>query len=442
MTKLSSEEKSELKRIFKDLLRIDTSNPPGNETEAAGYIRSVLAQEGIQSKLIESDPGRGNIIAEIKGQGAKSLTLLGHLDVVPAGPLDVWESPPFSATERDGNIYGRGAADMKNTVAAQVFTFLKLKRDGFRPAGRVVLAETADEENGGAKGIGHIAGSTPELVRSDYCLTEGGGLIINGKVSRMIGYTTAEKRILWLRLTYEGEGGHASIPYVDRNSVVKLAEVVSKIGRAFDRPKLTAEALEHLRAAIKAHGLTYDVMESNFFETLEKLRDIDRKNWAKIRAQAAITATPTMFSAGVRPNVIPPSAEATVDCRLPPEADPEEAISWVKELAGDAGIRIQVVAKSSGTRSTPDPEFERSLVQSLVKASGADGAFKYMLPAGTDSRYMRDIGTKSLGVEVFSRQANYDLMDSRVHAPNEFIDLDSVIGAAEFYLSLTETYLG
>jgi len=442
VTELNSEEKTELKKIFRDLLQIDTSNPPGNEVVAAHYISNVLSEHGISSKLVESEPGRGNIIAEIRGTGSRSLSFLGHLDVVPPGPLEAWETPPFAATEREGNIFGRGAADMKNLVAAQVFAILKLKREGFKPRGRLVLVETADEENGGSKGIGHIVNAMPELVRTEYCVTEGGGLVINGKGGRIIGYETAEKGILWVRITCEGDGGHASVPYLLDNAVLKVMEATRAIGKAQDKPKLSAEALGHLRALLKAHGLSQEVTESNFLRVLEGVRTIDRVNWSKIRAEAAITATPTMLSAGVRPNVVPPSAQVTVDCRLPPGTNPQEAIDWLRGLVGDERTRIEIVAQSEGTGSELDPDFESVVSRSLAAASNADGTFRYMLPAGTDSRYMRGIGTKALGVEVYSRKADFDLIDSRVHAPNEFIDFESLVGGAEFCLSLAEAYLG
>jgi len=441
MTRLSSEERAQLKKCFKDLLSIDTSNPPGNESEAARYISSLLGEQGLQSRLIESEPSRGSVVAEIRGQGDKSLTLLGHLDVVPPGPIDLWESPPFFPAERDGNIYGRGAADMKNLVAAQVVAFLKLHREGFRPKGRLVLAETADEENGGSKGIGYIVKNFADLVRTEYCVTEGGGLVIAGEGGRMIGYETAEKGILWLRITFEGKGGHASIPFVEDNPVVKLSEAVRAIGSARQKFKPTPEAFEHLRAFLEAHRLGHAVTESNFDELLERVRALNWTNWSKIKAQAAITATPTMLSAGVRPNVIPPSAQASVDCRLPPGTSPEEAIAWLKGLIGDERAKFEVISTALGTRSELDPEFEGILAKSLAEASRADGTFRYMLPAGTDSRYMRSIGTKSVGVEVFSRGSDFDAIDSTVHAPNEFIDFESVVGAAEFYLSLAEGYL-
>ena len=442
MKRLSTEERVELKRIFKDLLRIDTSNPPGNEIVAARYISSLLGGQGIEPRLVESEPGRGSVVAEISGPGKRSLTYLGHLDVVPPGPLEAWESPPFSATERGDCVFGRGAADMKSLVAGQVFAFLKLKREGFLPRGRIILAETADEENGGKKGIGHIVNTMPEIVRADYCVTEGGGLIINGKGGRIIGYETAEKGILWLRIAFEGEGGHASVPYLHENAVLKVAEAVRAVGQAQGKFKLTDEALQHLAALVRAYHLDYTVDKSSFERVLEKIREVDRTNWSKIKAEAAITATPTMLSAGVRPNVIPANAQATIDCRLPPETDPEEAMSWLRGVIGDERIRLEVINQSPGSRSELDREFEEAVIQSLTEASGADGAFRYMLPAGTDSRYMRSIGTRALGVEVYSRNADFDLIDSRVHAPNEFIDFESVVGAAEFHLNLAEAYLG
>lgn len=442
MNPLSSEELGELKGIFKHLISIDTSNPPGNETPAARYIAELLSKDSIGSDLIESQLGRGNIVARIGKGGGRSLLFLGHLDVVPPGSRENWTRPPFGAIEQEGRIYGRGAADMKNMVAAQVFAFLKIARENRRIDGTLILAETADEENGGAKGIGYLVQNVPQLVKADYSVTEGGGLVVSGKGGRYIGYETGEKGIYWTKLLFQGTGGHASVPYILDNPVVKAATAIQRITHAMELRHSNEAALDHLRAAAKAYAIgNLNEDGSNYEELMERLRIVDEFSWSRIRAQAAVTATPTMMSSGIRPNVAPPSAEITIDCRVLPGVDKEEIKQWLLENAGTS-CRVEEIAFSPSSTSTIDPTFEFALTEALKAHAGADGTFRYMLPAGTDSRYVRALGAQAVGVEVYSPSVDMRDIDQRTHAPDEYIDIDSLKRMAEFYLDLIERLLG
>lgn len=171
---LDNELMKETIQILQELIRIDTTNPPGNEVKAAEWINNFLSTEGIEAEVIESAPGRGNIISRLNGTGAgPSLLLLSHIDVVPSQDIEKWEVPPFSGELKDGYIWGRGALDTKCATAAQLMTYIRLYREGFKPKGDIVFAATADEESGGNFGVGWLIEHRFETIKADDVITEG-----------------------------------------------------------------------------------------------------------------------------------------------------------------------------------------------------------------------------------------------------------------------------
>ncbi len=213
---------------FKDLLRIDTTNPPGNEIAACRYLDDILRENGCETQIIEPKPTRGNLITRLKGTGAEGpLLLTAHLDVVLAEPQH-WEVPPFDAVEKDGYIWGRGAIDMKHMAVYNLTTFLLLKQLG-KPLKRdVILAFVADEEAGCAEGMQYLCENHPELVRAEYALNEVGGFTIHAGSQRLYPIQVAEKGFVWMKLTLKGEPGHGSMPH-KKNAVARLARAVAKM---------------------------------------------------------------------------------------------------------------------------------------------------------------------------------------------------------------------
>ncbi len=220
----------EVTNLLKDLIQINTTNPPGNETQAANYIAQSLTKEGITSEIIESAPGRGSVITRLKGTGEKpNLLLLSHIDVVAANPKE-WSVPPFEGKIKDGYVYGRGAYDMKCMTAIEIMVLKLLKRNNIYLKGDIVLAATADEEQGGEEGAGYLLQHYKEKIWCPYVINEGGGLAIPAKKGYVFPVQTAEKGILWLKIKAKGTPGHGSKPHMADNAVMRMNQVVDKLG--------------------------------------------------------------------------------------------------------------------------------------------------------------------------------------------------------------------
>lgn len=222
-----TEIEQEITLFLSDLIRINTTNPPGNETAAANFIAQYLSNEGFKTEVIESAPSRGSVITRLKGSGEKpNLLLLSHIDVVAANPAE-WTIDPFAGTVREGYVYGRGAYDMKGMTAIEVLTLLLLKRNNIPLKGDIVLAATADEEKGGEEGAGYLLKHHKEKLWCPYVLNEGGGLAIPQKKRNVYPVQTAEKGILWLRIKAKGTPGHGSTPNMADNAIVRMNKVIT-----------------------------------------------------------------------------------------------------------------------------------------------------------------------------------------------------------------------
>ena len=220
----------EITNLLRNLIRINTTNPPGNETQEAKYIAEYLAKEGFKTEIIESSPGRGNAITRLKGNGEKpSILLLSHLDVVAANPKE-WTVDPFAGTIKNGYVYGRGAYDMKCMTAIEIMVLQLLKRNNVELKGDVVLAATADEERGGEEGAGYLLRNHKEKLWCPYVINEGGGLAFPSKNGYVFPIQTAEKGILWLRIKAKGIPGHGSTPNMADNAIMRMNKAVEILG--------------------------------------------------------------------------------------------------------------------------------------------------------------------------------------------------------------------
>lgn len=218
--------RGEVTTHLQELIRLDTTNPPGNETLAARYLEGVLKAEGFDPIVVESAPGRGNVLATYKGGDEEPLMLLGHTDVVAVEP-EHWTHPPFSGALVDGYVWGRGALDMKNMVAAELMVFILLKREGVQLNRDIVFAATADEEAGkGNHGPGWILDNRPELFAAPYIITEGGGHDLEVAGRKFYTCQTGQKGLCRLRLIARGTPGHGSMPHGD-SAIIKLAKALA-----------------------------------------------------------------------------------------------------------------------------------------------------------------------------------------------------------------------
>src|SRR5438477_9143575 len=233
--------RSEVTDLLQRLIRVDTTNPPGNETAAAELLRDYLAANGVESELIAKVPERANLVARIPGGGGPSLLLLCHTDVVYADPAD-WSVPPFSGELRDGVVWGRGALDMKSQVAANAVAIASLAREGFTPSGDLIFLATADEEQGGGFGLEWLCEAHPDAVRCEYAINEGGGERIELEDGRPIyEATVAEKMTAPFRLRVRGRSGHASMPGIADNALVKAARLIERLAAFRPEPQLGPE---------------------------------------------------------------------------------------------------------------------------------------------------------------------------------------------------------
>ena len=241
--------RDEAVELLQELIRLDTVNPPGNETRAAEVLRDYLASSGVEVELLAREPGRDNLVARIRGRGAgPRLALLSHTDTVLADPAE-WTVDPWSAELRDGEIWGRGALDMKDQVAASAVALASLARDGFRPNGDLVFVAAADEEVGVDIGLQWLVREHPELVRAEYALNEGGGerVMLGGRSTYLV--AVAEKMSAPFTLRVTGRSGHASVPGIADNALVKAAELVRRIADYHPAKRYTVETEELVRAA-------------------------------------------------------------------------------------------------------------------------------------------------------------------------------------------------
>ncbi len=229
---MREEDKSENVRILQDLIRFDTTNPPGNETPAAEYLKTVFDREGVPCEVVESEPGRGSFIATMNsGTEKPSLLLLSHLDVVPATEPQSWKHPPFSGELDDGWIYGRGAIDTKHLTAAEAMAMILLKRQGVKLNGSLKMAAFADEESGGTYGAKWIVEKHPEKVMADFIINEGGGQVVKTKKGPLYLVDAEEKGAVGIKIITRGRATHASVPELGISAVAKMSQVLAKIAQ-------------------------------------------------------------------------------------------------------------------------------------------------------------------------------------------------------------------
>jgi acetylornithine deacetylase/succinyl-diaminopimelate desuccinylase-like protein len=301
-------------------IQIDTTNPPGNEIKAAQFFKEIFDREGIEARIIESAPGRGNIYARLRGDGSrKAVALLHHMDVVPADPT-LWKEPPFGGVVKDRFVWGRGALDMKGPAIFELMTMLMLKRQRSALKGDLIFVGTADEEAGGALGAGYLLEKHPELFANVGLVLNEGGRIAMGNDGRARSYnvSVAEKTPLWLRLTASGTPGHGSTP--GKNLAVH--KIIAALGRiaAYEAPIKVVPEVQKFYA--EAARLESDARRTAYQDLRAALQDPafaadfvkDPRNNASVRNTLAITR----LAGSDKINVIPARAAAEIDVRLLP----------------------------------------------------------------------------------------------------------------------------
>src|SRR5262245_227106 len=354
--------------LFIQYLKIDTTNPPGNEIRAAKFFADLCKREGIEHHMFEPHPGRGVLWARLKGDGSKRpLVLLNHTDVVPNN-REFWTVEPFGAEIKDGFIYGRGAMDMKSLGIAQFVSILTLKRAKVKLARDVIFLATADEEAGGLLGAGWFAKNHPELLGdAEFLLNEGGGNSADGEGRVLaIGVGPSEKTPAWLRLTATGVAGHASLPRPD-TAVNRLIRALYRLLDYTPPINLTPVIEEMFRASAPLRPPQYREKFANIRESIkdpEFLRVLEGDFSA--RALIRNTISITVLSGSNKINIIPPSAQAEIDTRLVPGEKLDAWIAELKAVIKDDGIKIEPILAFNANASSVDTSFVKTVAE-IVK---------------------------------------------------------------------------
>ena len=437
----------EVLELFTALLRVDTTNPPGNETACALVLQEYLAANGFETTLVGELPERQNLLTKLEGERpGPTLTLMGHMDVVPADAAE-WSVPPFGGVVRDGYVWGCGATDMKNQVAAEAVALARLKRSGAPFAGTVKLAATVDEENGDVCGVRWLCREHPEALRCDYLVNEGmGGLWVPVDGAKVFLLAVGEKAFAQFRIRTRGRGGHASVPEKERSAVIDLARAVTALGLT-DPPTfvgpMTAAFIEAIvpDAALRARLCDPCTARAAGAE----LRRADPVIASLVEPLFGATFTPTMLSAGQAVNVIPTHAEAEIDCRILPEITPADLRASVAAILDPLGIdwEFEWVDLTEGN-SSPAPTALSESIERVLRRDVPDAILAPMCAGSfTDSRWVREVFPECVayGFSPYLAEGLHDMEGGRDHEPDERIRIDDVVYQALFFERLAQDLL-
>jgi acetylornithine deacetylase/succinyl-diaminopimelate desuccinylase-like protein len=410
--------RQEATELLQELIRVETVNPPGNETRAAELLREYLGDHGVESELYAKVPERANLVARIPGTGTgPRLVLLSHTDTVLADPAE-WELDPWSGELREGQIWGRGALDMKGQVAASAVAIASLAREGFEPGGDLIFAACADEEVGAGFGLQWLCQSHPEAVRSEYCVNEGAGdrLVLGGRVFYVC--STAEKMSSPFRIRVHGRSGHASRPAIADNALVKAAPLIELLGRFQDTPELGPEVEAFLRA------VTGSVPAPD--RAVEAAREVHLLAGDLVEPLLGTTVSPTQIVASRGRNVIPALCEVTVDCRILPERTQAEVEAQLRELLGDADLDFEWLEGHGGTRSPLDTPLWDAIETFVADTEPGAQVVPLLLSGFTDSHWLRDaFGTVAYGFFPM-RTMEPEVAARLIHSADERIEVEDL----------------
>ena len=436
--------------VLQELIRIDTTNPPGNEIKAAEWIYNFLSNEGIEADVIESAPGRGNIISRLKGtEAGSSLLLLSHLDVVPSQDVEKWEFPPFSGELKDGYIWGRGALDTKCATAAQLMTYIGLFREGVKPKGDIVFGATADEESGGHFGAGWLIKNKFELIKTDDVITEGGGELFPIKTETP-NYTIqiSEKGIFWTRIKTRGAAGHGSMPGPSKDmAIVKMMKVIDKITKY--KPPIIIQDI--FKETVKAIDLPVPVITKRIFTSKRLMslgvwlankamkEDINQLIYPLVQNKI----TPTVLRAGQKENNIPGLCEATLDVRLLPGFDRDDLYKILQKILGKLykEVEFEPILDQPGGLTPSKTDFYQKIEETLRQLEPGAKLVPVLSPGSTDMLHFRDKGIKAYGfVPMKLGRLSAKEFASLAHGYNERISVENLMFETRFFYDLSLKY--
>jgi acetylornithine deacetylase/succinyl-diaminopimelate desuccinylase-like protein len=397
--------------LLREYLRIDTSNPPGNEDRATRFLGEVLTAEGIPFEVADAAATRSNLFARL-GPATGGVCLLNHTDVVPV-ERQFWERDPFGGELVDGAIWGRGALDMKGMGILELMVVLLLKRQAVQLRRSISFLAVADEEAGSRFGASWVAENRPAWMDTGLVINEGAYGLTFPSGTQLFQVSPTEKVPFWLKLTAHGHPGHGSVPHSD-NCAERLIQALERITRWTRELRMVPAMRAHVQAMVEA-GVMPSATQSNVF------RQADRN--PALRARLSNTVTVTTLNSGIKVNVIPAEATATLDCRLLPDVTPSEFLASLRDVIADERIEIEVLNEFVGAESSMEDRFVhvvRDVVNEL--AEGAHIAPE-MTSGFTDSRIYRLRGIPAFGfVPCLVPPAEL----AGVHGHNERISVENI----------------
>jgi acetylornithine deacetylase/succinyl-diaminopimelate desuccinylase-like protein len=400
------------------LIRLDTTNPPGNERIAADYIADALAAHGVESVIRESAPTRASLVARHPGTDSSkgALLLSSHTDVVPV-ERSGWTREPFSGEIADGCVWGRGSIDMKSKCATDLVLMTALKRAGAKPDRDVIMAAVADEEAGSDYGAKFLVERHPELVRAAYVLNEVGGFTIHLRNRRFYPIQIAEKGFVTIKMKVTAMPGHGSMPRSD-TAISRISELITKIVNTPMRKNVSPfmrKTLEELGVPVDSPGPLFQAMLAN-------------------------TVSPTILRAGYKDNVIPGEATIVLDGRTLPGEDPESFMAELREIVGPEPT-FELIKTAPPAETSPDtPLFE--LIKETIEASDPGSrAIPWMIPGATDNKFYSKLGAACYGFSPVKLEPHMPF-GSLYHGNDERLPIDGFYWGLKVYAEVVLKFLG
>ena len=420
------------------LVRIPSVNtgfmPTGDETPVCELARDFLAEDGVQSEILESAPNRGNLIARLEGRsGNAGLMFMSHTDVVPVEDESKWRFPPFSATIAEGRVFGRGASDCKGLLTAQLMAVRLLKRNGIELEDSLILAAGADEEHGGRYGFGWLADNHPEKLAAPFAVNEGGGTPIEaaGALTYVLG--VGEKGRLQVEIDVKGTSSHASVPWQGTNALYRLSRALSSI-EGFEADRDTSGAIfDHLSTFAIEHSPSAE----NVDDIIAEIEPDNPRFASMLRALSRMTLTPTMVHGGIKSNSVPESIRLTCDVRTLPHQDDNYVRQQLDEVLADVpGVSYEIDYMARPNSSPFDSPLSDSIRRVTAQALQRDNI--QWVPAisngFTDSRFTRPLGTVTYGFS--GSHPDDDPMLNYTHGTNESVGIKSLVSGTKIMLGL------
>ncbi|HEX4209779.1 MAG TPA: M20/M25/M40 family metallo-hydrolase [Candidatus Binataceae bacterium] len=400
------------------LIRLDTTNPPGNEQLVTDYLAKALGPAGIEPVMIAPEPSRTNLIVRLAGRdrSAPPLMLSSHTDVVPV-EVERWTRDPFSAEIADGCVWGRGSIDMKSKCAMDFGLAIAIQRAGATPERDVIVAAVADEEAGSERGARYLVEHHADLVRAGYVLNETGGFTLYLGERRFYPIQVAEKGFVTVKMTVNGAPGHGSMPRAD-TAISWMADLIGRITRTPMRRRVTP------------------LMQ----RTLAELGVAPEKAPPLFRPMIANTVTPTILRAGYKDNVIPGEAWVILDGRTLPGEDERSFLRELREIVGPEPV-LEVIKSAPAAEASADTELFRLIKSRVERADPGAMAIPWMLPGATDSKFYAQLGATCYGFSPVRLDPRMPF-GSLYHGNDERLPIRGFLWGLKLYTDVVLTFLG